>query len=499
MQFKYVSGSPAAQEADVLALCVASDGGRDADFKAVDKNVGGLLSARIKELGFAGNVGESLIVRPKVDSSLPRKTRAVALLGAGPRKQVDGPLVRNLAANAVKLAGQLRGGSLAFVVPAAASVDVALSVQLATEGVDLATYRFDKYRAKDSRKPSPVKRASLVATAPKGAALNQAVDRGKAVAEAVMRARDLVNEPAARMTPRQLAVEARAVAKKHARVTVKVMGPAECKKLGMGMLLAVGQGSEEEIRLIHLTYKPPGKPEKRVALIGKGITFDSGGYSLKPSASMLDMKIDMAGAAAVIAAMDAIGRLDCPHEVHAVAACAENLVSGGAYKLGDVLTSMSGKTVEINNTDAEGRLALGDALTYTREKIHPDEMFDFATLTGACMVALGPHTAGVLSHSDKLAGAWLEAAARAGEDMWRLPLNPRLKEQLKSNIADMKNTGGRAGGALTAGLFLSEFAGDTPWVHVDIAGPASASKESGATAEGATGFAVATILEYLRH
>ncbi len=497
MQFKYVSGSPTAQEADVLALCVSSDGARDAQFKTVDKSLGGLLSERMKEVGFEGNVGESLIVRPNGDSSLSSKTRAVALLGAGPRKQLDGPLVRNLAANAVKLTGRLRGGSVAFVVPAGASKDLERTVQLAAEGASLGTYRFDKYRSKSSRKPSPVKKASVVGSAPKRAALSRALKRGQAVADAVKSARDFVNEPAARMTPRQLAAEARAVAKRHARVSVKVMGPTECKKLGMGMLLAVGQGSDEEVRLVHLTYKPARKPKKRIALIGKGITFDSGGYSLKPSASMLDMKIDMSGAAAVIAAMDAIGHLDCPYEVHVVAACAENLVSGNAYKLGDVLVSMSGKTVEINNTDAEGRLVLGDALTYAREKIHPDEMFDFATLTGACLVALGPHTAGVLSTDDKLANAWLDAAARAGEDMWRLPLNPRLKEQLKSSIADMKNTGGRAGGALTAGLFLKEFAGDTPWVHVDIAGPASASKESGATAEGATGFAVATIVEYL--
>jgi leucyl aminopeptidase len=211
---------------------------------------------------------------------------------------------------------------------------------------------------------------------------------------------------------------------------------------------------------------------------------------------MEDMKVDMSGAAAVISAMDAIATIGCDHEIHAVAACCENLVSGRAYKLGDVLTSMDGTTVEINNTDAEGRLTLGDAITYARKKIQPDEMFDFATLTGACMVALGPYTAGVMSDNESLLKGWMLTAERAGEDMWRLPLNNRLREQLKSSIADMRNTGDRFGGAITAGLFLKTFAKDTPWVHVDIAGPASVSSARPSQPKGGTGFAVATIVEY---
>ena len=298
------------------------------------------------------------------------------------------------------------------------------------------------------------------------------------------------------MTPKRMADVAKAIAKKHKSVTVKVLGPKECEKLGMGMFLAVGQGSDEETRLIHLTYKPTKKPKKKIALIGKGVTFDSGGYSLKPSASMLDMKVDMSGAAAVISAMDAIAEIGSPHEVHVIAACAENMVSGNAYKLGDVLKAMDGTTVEINNTDAEGRLTLGDALTYARTKIEPDEMFDFATLTGACMVALGPYTAAVMSEHESLAKAFLKAGDSSGESLWRMPLNPRLKDQLKSNIADMKNTGERWGGAITAGLFLKHFVKDTPWVHVDIAGPASVSRTIGAVPRGGTGFGVASIVEY---
>jgi leucyl aminopeptidase len=502
MQFKYVSGPPASVSTEALALCVESDGARDSQFKAADKALGGRLSKRIKQVEFQGGVGETLVVYSGSKSKLAAATRIVALVGAGPHKSVTPTLLRDLAANAVRAAESVRAKSLGFVIPQSAGKDTAAAAQHAAEGIALATYRFDKYRAKDTRKPSTVSSAVIASNAAKKPAIGNALDRAVAIADSIMLARDFINEPAEKMTPRQLASEARAIAKRHARVSVKILGPAECAKLKMGMFLAVGRGSAEPVQLIHMTYKPPGnantkKAKKKIALIGKGVTFDSGGYSLKPTASMLDMKIDMSGAAAVIASMDAIARLESPHEVHVIAACAENMVSGDAYRLGDVLTSMAGTTVEINNTDAEGRLTLGDALQYARTKVQPDEVFDFATLTGACLVALGPHTAGVMSNDDKLVKAWLDAAGRSGEDMWQLPLTPRLKEQLKSSIADLRNTGGRAGGAITAGLFLKEFAGDTPWVHVDIAGPASASKASGATAEGAAGFAVATIIEYV--
>jgi leucyl aminopeptidase len=212
---------------------------------------------------------------------------------------------------------------------------------------------------------------------------------------------------------------------------------------------------------------------------------------------MEDMKVDMAGAAAVITAMDAIAQLGSDCEIHAIAPCCENMVSGRAYRLGDVLTSMDGTTVEINNTDAEGRLILGDAITYARTKVEPDEMFDFATLTGACLVALGAYTAGVFSDDDQLAKRWLHAADAGGEDMWRLPLNPRLRESLKSSVADMRNTGDRNGGAITAALFLKTFAKDTPWLHVDLAGPASLTTARPSQPKGGTGFGVATIVEYL--
>jgi leucyl aminopeptidase len=372
----------------------------------------------------------------------------------------------------------------------------ASACEIAAEGALLGSYRFDKYLTED-RPARPATTAFLlrppgVVDAADG---ERAFARARTTARAVSRARDLVNEPAGTMTPTELANCAAGWAR-DAGLTVEILDRAGCAALGMGLFLAVAQGSTQEPRFVHLAWTPPGA-KRRIVLVGKGITFDSGGLSLKTNEGMLDMKTDMAGAAAVLAAAAAAGEEKLAVEVHALAACTENMPSGNAYKLGDVIRSLDGKTVEINNTDAEGRLTLADALSFGL-RFKPDAVVDFATLTGACMVALGPHTAGVMSNNDGLANDLLAAAQRAGEDMWRLPLPPRLFEQLKSEIADFKNTGERWGGALTAGLFLQEFVRDVPWVHVDIAGPSSASKEHGHIGKGGTGFAAAAIIEFLR-
>jgi leucyl aminopeptidase len=431
--------------------------------------------------------------------------RRVVVIGGGPRREFTNPAMRDLAAVAAQAANRSGAASVAFVLPALGAGREAPLVQMATEGVLLGTYKCGRYlTGEDHKRPPSLKPFGHVTdvkgkkpSAAQTKAFQAAVTRGTTIAAAVKHARDLINEPAAVITPSALAADAQAIATRHkGTVSVTVLDAKNCAELGMGMFLAVGQGSDQEPRFIHMTYKPAKKPKKKICFIGKGITFDSGGYSLKPSQGMEDMKVDMSGAAAVISAMDAIATLGPQVEVHAVAACCENLVSGRAYKLGDVLTSMDGTTVEINNTDAEGRLTLGDAITYARTKIQPDEMFDFATLTGACMVALGPYTAAVLSDHEQLTRSWMSIAERTGEDMWRLPLNNRLREQLKSSIADMRNTGDRYGGTITAGLFLKTFAKDTPWVHVDIAGPASVSSARPSQPKGGTGFAVASIVEY---
>ena len=486
---------------DLLAFVTFGDPAKDAGFKAVDGALGGVLADVAKAESFDGKAGQAISVH--THGRIP--ARRVLVIGGGAKSEFRAPNIRDATALAAQAANKSSSASVGFVLPALGGGREAALLQLAAEGVLLGTYKFDRYlTSEEANRPPALKRFGFLGdakvkkpTAAQARAAQAAIARGAAVAAAINHARDLINEPAAAITPVALAADAQAIAKKHkGTVTATILDARKCDELGMGMFLAVGKGSEQEPRLIHLTYKPAKKPKKRVCFIGKGVTFDSGGYSLKPSQAMEDMKVDMSGAAAVISAMDAIATLGSDYEIHAVAACCENLVSGRAYKLGDVLASMDGTTVEINNTDAEGRLTLGDAITYARLKIEPDELFDFATLTGACMVALGPYTAGVMSDHDALVKRWLGVAEVTGEDMWRLPLIGRLREQLKSSIADMRNTGDRFGGAITAGLFLKTFVKDTPWVHVDIAGPASQSSSRPSQPKGGTGFAVASIVEY---
>lgn len=501
MDFAHLVEPALTAPVDLVALVVFGDPSKDALYKAFDSTLKGALSAAAKAENFDGKPSQSLTLW--TGGSL--KASRVLVLGAGPKPDLKLTSFRDLGAVTAQTAGRLGARSLALVIPALGA-RLGTATQMLVEGALLGTYKFGRYlTSEESKRPTSLGSFGFI-TDPKGARpsaadakmVRQAFDRGRTIATSVCRARDMINEPAAYMTPTQIGVEATEIAKRHPQqLTCTVLGAKQCEQLGMGMFLAVGKGSAQEAKLVHLTYKPAKKAKKKIVLIGKGITFDSGGYSLKPSNAMEDMKVDMSGAAAVINAMEAIALLGSEFEIHAIAACCENMVSGHAYRLGDVLTSMDGTTVEINNTDAEGRLTLGDAITYARTKVEPDAIFDFATLTGACIVALGPYTAGVLSDHEGLVKEWLGAAERAGEDMWRLPLNGRLREQLKSHVADMRNTGDRFGGAITAGLFLKTFAKDTPWVHVDIAGPASVTSAKPSVPRGGTGFAVASIVEYL--
>jgi leucyl aminopeptidase len=486
-----LSSSPPLQ-ASVDLLIVATFDDRLAEdpfVRAADEALGGALRQAIADERFRASAGQSLSLH-----TLGRLPAArIAFVGCGPSASFTARDARTAGGRASRLAAAAGARSAGLVLHALPPD----TLQSAAEGALLGVYRFDKYLTGDRRNPVSLARLTLFPPTISPDAGDAAVRRARRTAEAIARARDLVNEPAGHLTPTRLAQLAQEWARPSG-LAVEVFDRDACRKLGMGLYLAVSQGSAEEPRFIHLTWKPrDGASRRRVVLVGKGVTFDSGGLSLKTNDGMLDMKTDMAGAAAVISATVGAADEGLPLEVHALAACTENMPSGSAYKLGDVLTSMAGKTVEINNTDAEGRLTLADALTFGL-RLHPDVILDFATLTGACVVALGPHTAGVMSNDDPLAADWLAAATAVGEEMWRLPLPPRLADQLKSEVADMKNTGERWGGALTAGLFLKEFVGQTPWLHVDLAGPASADKEFGHNSKGGTGFAVATILEFLR-
>ena len=374
-------------------------------------------------------------------------------------------------------------------------------VRAAALGVGLGAYRFTRYFTGDRR---PKKELDRVTLAPHGtkvtrgtAEQKRALSEGEAVAKAINLARDLVNDPPNEMTPAALADDAARVAQEGG-ASVKILDRAKIRAAGMKLLDAVGRGSRNEPRFIHLTYKPEKakKGRKRVVLVGKGLCFDSGGLCIKPAAGMGDMKSDMAGAALAVGAMAAVCALRPDVEVHALIAAAENMPDGDAYRPGDVFGSLEGKTVEIINTDAEGRLVLADALAYGR-KLDPDYVIDHATLTGACMVALGPTTAGFYSNDEGLATRYLDAAKAAGESMWRMPLLEELKDSLKSDIADLKHTGDRYGGSITAALFLREFVGDAKWVHLDIAGPAYLDRNHALGPRGGTGYGVLSFLQFL--
>ncbi len=353
-------------------------------------------------------------------------------------------------------------------------------------------YKFLRYKQK-SDAPALEK---IVVLGKKDDATQQALDRGVAVANAVAWARDLVNEPAGAMTPTQLAEEARRAAEQGG-LDFEVLDEVEIANQGLGGLLGVSLGSDQPPRLVKLTYTPPTKPTATVALVGKGITFDSGGLSLKPAEGMETMKTDMSGAAAVIGAMSVLRQVGVPVKVIGFVPTTENMPGGRAIKPGDVLKIRNGKTVEVLNTDAEGRLILADGLSLAAEE-KPDAVIDLATLTGACMVALGIKVAGLMGNDDAWIGQVRDAAERAGESVWHLPLPQEYRKDLDSEIADLKNiSGGRYGGALTAGLFLSEFIEGIPWAHLDIAGPARAPSEDGYITKGGTGFGVRTLVEVL--
>ena len=499
-----VFANPVAHACDLLALLVregAVSKGKVADARLSDLDgaLGGLLQAVAAEEEFTGKDGQQLLLHTHGKAGPAR----VAVLGLGKARDADKALdgLRTAAARAVKAARAAGAKTLALAWPA--GDDPAAEVQALAEGASLGAYRFDKYL----REKKPLKLSKLQLLAARGPAPRQlaaAAQQGQAVADAVCLARDLVNEPAGKITPRALAAEARRAGAAHG-FSVEVLGRAQIKRLGMNLFLGVAQGSAEEPQLVRMSWKPAGKgaAKRPVALVGKAITFDSGGLSIKTASGMEDMKTDMAGAAAVIAAMALVARLEPPFPVHAYFGACENMPSGTAYRPGDVIAGKNGLTVEVLNTDAEGRLVLADVLAWAIEEA-PAAVVDLATLTGAIMVALGPWTTGLFCNDDALAGELLSAARATGESAWRMPLPPEMEELIKSPIADLKNTGGRYGGSINAALFLQHFvkapdgAAKIPWAHLDIAGPSSIDRERGYTPRGGTGAGVRLLAEWLR-
>jgi leucyl aminopeptidase len=363
--------------------------------------------------------------------------------------------------------------------------------QAVAEGFVLGSYTFDKY--KSDAKPSLLERVVVIGGG--GARARAALDRGARIATAVGAARDLVNEPGGSMVPEALADGIAALARTGG-IAVTVHDAKSIGRLGYAGLQAVNRGSARQARFVELTYEPEGRARGTLALVGKGITFDSGGLSLKPSASMTTMKNDMAGAAAVAAAVSAARDLGLKTRVRAFLPITDNMTGGDAQRVGDIITYANDKTVEVLNTDAEGRLVLADGLIAAAGE-SPDAIVDVATLTGAAMVALGSKVAAVLSNDDGFVEQVKGAAEAADEPMWQLPLHTAYRKDLDSKIADLKNIGGAHGGTITAALFLNEFVGDTPWAHLDIAGPAFTDSEDADNPAGATGYAVRTLIQLM--
>ena len=366
------------------------------------------------------------------------------------------------------------------------------AAEVLAEGLGLGSYGFADY--KDPAPGTALEAATIVAKG--GQRVADAVARGAATAVAQGLVRDLVNTPGGDLTPEAFADQIREVGAELG-LEVSVLGRAEVIAAGMGGLAGVARGSDQEPRFVTITYRPEGKPRGRIALVGKGVTFDSGGLSIKPATAMEGMKGDMAGAATVFATMTLVPQIAPRLEVVAYLPLTDNMLGGDATRVGDVLRAKNGKTIEVLNTDAEGRLILADALTVATES-EPDAIIDLATLTGACMVALGDRTAGAMGNHDGLRERVLDAADHAGEAMWPLPLPEHLRKGIDSDIADLKNIGSNGyGGALTAGLFLREFVGEVPWVHLDIAGPADARSGYDEVSKGGTGFGVRTLARLL--
>ena len=490
METRVVAGNVTEIQADAVVVNLLEGMERpDGAAAAVDKVLDGAISSLISRGEARGKFEEISVVH--TFGKLP--ARIVAVVGLGKREDLDVDKIRRMTGQFCRALRKLNCRRVATIVHGSGVGGIGLeaSAEAVTEGAVLGLYRFTKYKRPDY---DDIEEMLIVAKEREEVAtIEPAVRKAKTVALATNLARDMVNEPANYMTPSRMAEIAMELAGKY-DLKFKVFDREDMETMGMGALLGVARGSNQPPKLITLTYKGDEHSEQGLGFLGKGITFDSGGISIKPSEGMEDMKADMAGAAAVMTALVAIGQLKPKINVTGIIPATENLPSGTALKPGDILKAMNGKTIEVISTDAEGRLILADALSYAvKQGLSP--LIDLATLTGACRVALGLLYSGAFGNDQNLVDKVLKAAQRTGERMWQMPMPEEYKEHIKSDVADIKNTGDRYGGAISAALFLAEFVDNTPWVHLDIAGPRLSTKESGYMVKGATGFGVRTLVE----
>ena len=484
---KIAFAKPELPKGGTLAVAVMEDRKLGPTAAALDRKTKGAIARAIAASRFRGRPDDllALLAPAGLDfdrlvlygTGKPEKLSDLALQALGGRLNAH---LNGAGADAVAIASDALPGLA--LTPAAAAVEIAY-------GAKLRSYRFDKYRTKEKPEAKPTLKKLTLLTEEAARARNDFEVR-EHIAEGVFFARDLVSEPGNTIHPESLAREARRLTE--FGVKVEIMGEAALKKLGMNALLGVGQGSARESHVAVMIWNGGGdmKRHRPVAFVGKGVTFDSGGISIKPAAGMEEMKWDMAGAGAVIGAMRALAARNAKANVVGIVGLVENMPSGTAQRPGDVVQSMSGQTIEVINTDAEGRLVLADVLWYCQDRFKPVAMIDLATLTGAIMISLGKEHGGLFSNNDDLATALKEAGKAVGETLWRMPMGDAYDKQINSDIADMKNTGSRYGGSITAAQFLQRFVNDVPWAHLDIAGMAWSDKDAPTVPKGATAFGV---------
>ncbi|MFN8593419.1 MAG: leucyl aminopeptidase [Thermomicrobiales bacterium] len=500
MEVRFEQGDGLAVACDALVVPI-TDRGETPDWtgaaRTLDDRLSGHLRLLADDVRYSAGKAKTFVL-PTL-GQVPAKR--IVLVGLGKEETPADATITRAYGAALRVARDAGASNIVATLPESSLPrSIAAALEAAAVGAALSSYRFDTYRGSarpESAKGQDVRSLRFIDRGLPEAEANRSLARAGAIARGVELARNLVNEPAASLTPADFAAKARQVAASSG-LTIEVLGPEELRAIGAEATLAVGGGSAHPPRLIRLRYDPKDGPtmEGVPGLVGKAITFDTGGYSIKPYEGMLEMKGDMAGGAAVLGAMSALRALDCPKTVLATICAAENMISGTAFRPGDVLRGMNGVTMEILSTDAEGRLVLADGLVDTARR-GATEMIDLATLTGAAVVALGDGTTALFASDDTLASRLLASADATGERMWRMPLIDEFEKKIEGDVADIKNSGGRSGGAITAALFLRHFREGLPWAHLDIAGSARQDKPGPLGPKGATGVGVQTLLRYL--
>ncbi len=468
-----------------LVVFAMKDKALSASAQAVDKALDGAVSRAVAASRFKGGGGDSLVLPSPGDGRWDR----VILLGLGKAEEFDALAAQNAGGRAVAALNGAGAKSAAVLLDPVegGKIDDAEAAARAGFGARLRSYRFDKYRTREKADRKPTLTGLAIGTADVKAARKSFAPLDK-LADGVCMTRDLVSEPANVIYPESLAAEGETL--RDLGVEVEVLGEKEMGELGMGSLLGVGQGSTRESKLLVMQWRGGGEKDQPVAFVGKGVTFDTGGISIKPAGGMEDMKWDMGGSGVVIGLMKALAGRKAKCNVVGVAGLVENMPSGAAQRPGDIVTSMSGQTIEVLNTDAEGRLVLADALWYTQDRFKPKFMVNLATLTGAIIIALGNENCGLFSNNDELAERLAAAGKAVDEPAWRMPLGSAYDKQIDSDAADMKNIGGRGAGSITAAQFLQRFVNDVPWAHLDIAGVTWSKKDKPTVPKGGTGFGV---------